>query len=167
MDAPQIVTKSAFPIVGLHCSFIHALSPDANDQLPLSDHWEKLVERSTEVTDRIDLNFYGYVYRLPPAQRSHPDELHYLAGVRADPAPENVTDRMVKTIVPASKYAVFTYQGVFDAQFAQFVQSIYQEWLPQSGYEHGQSGDVEMYDNRFKPEHSASEMEYWLPIRPA
>lgn len=161
---PRIVEKTAFTVVGLETKFIHVLSPDATNAVVIGPLWYRFLERVGEVANRAGKEMYGVISRAADTERSHPDELRYLAGVavsKADGLPAEMLSRTVAT----GDYAVFTHRGPIQG-IRNTVKYIYREWLPQSGYQHAGTTDVELYDERFCLDSPDSEMEYWVPLKP-
>jgi AraC family transcriptional regulator len=162
MLQPQIVEKAAFTVVGCQEPFIHALSPDANNQKVIGALWDRFVHRQHEVRNREGKESYGIVHALPENQRSHPHELLYIAAVRVASAGD-LPAGMIAWTVPAGTYAIFLHKGPI-RNIAATGTEIYRQWLPQSEYEHAHTCDVELYDHRFKGNADDSEMEWWLPV---
>jgi AraC family transcriptional regulator len=164
MLIPQIIEKPALSVVGLGAPFIHALSPNANNFRVIGPLWDAFVRRVGEVANRIGDDMYGVIYGLPEEQRSHSDELQYIAAVAVSQAVA-IPAGMVTHIVPAVTYAVFHHRGPI-ARIAETCREICRVWLPQSEWRHAGIADVELYDRRFHCESEASEMEYWISLRP-
>jgi AraC family transcriptional regulator len=165
MQQPRIVQKPPLTIVGLEASFIHALSPDTNNFKVIPPLWDRLIHRSGEVPGRIGTSTaYGVIYSLPEADRSHPHELQYIAGVQAQ-LPADPPPGMVLRTIPAGTFAVFLHRGSIQ-KIGETCREIYREWLPQSAWQHSDIADVEVYDERFDCEGEASEMEYWISVGP-
>lgn len=164
MQEPQIIDKPAMTIVGLETPFIHGLSPETNNFKVIPPLWEKLSHRSGEVRGRVGNAMYGIIYGRPEAERSHRDELQYIAGVQAR-SPAVVPEGMVSRTIPAGKFAVFLHRGPIQ-KIGETCYEIYRVWLPQSSWKHAEIADVELYDERFECEGKESEMEYWISILP-
>jgi AraC family transcriptional regulator len=162
---PRIEEKTSFPIVGLHTRFIHALSPDTTAMEKLGPLWRSLLDRVREIPDQAGGPLVAFIYGEEESRRSHPHELHYVAGAPVRSVAD-LPEGMVSREVPGGLYAVFTHRGKLDALFAT-IEAIYREWLPASAYEHAGRADVETYGDRFDPDSDDSEMEYWISIRPA
>ena len=80
MLEPKIVQKDTFTLVGIEAPFIGALSPDANNFEVIPALWHRFTNRIGEVANRSDEAAYGLVITRPECERSHPDELLYVAG---------------------------------------------------------------------------------------
>jgi AraC family transcriptional regulator len=63
----------------------------------------------------------------------------------------------------AQTYAVFTHQGHISGLQATW-NSIWNEWLPASGYLPADVPDFEIYDDRFDPKTGLGLIEIWFPI---
>jgi AraC family transcriptional regulator len=164
MLKPHIVKKPAMTFVGLEASFNHSLSKDSTAAQVIGPLWDEFCGRAEEVPGRIGNESYGVIYGRPEAERKHPDELQYIVAVQVS-AVEELPAGMVSRTVPAATYAVFIHCGPIQ-RIADTVREIYRVWLPQSGYQHADIADIELYDSRFDCESDASEMEYWISILP-
>lgn len=164
MLTPQIVEKPALTVVGLEAAFIHALSPQSTGATVIPPLWDKVGHRASEVPCRIGQAMYGIIYSKPEAERSHPDELQYIAAVAVS-SPAAPPEGMVCHTVPAGTFAVFLHRGPI-TNIAETCREIYRGWLPQSTWQHAGIADVELYDHRFNCEGEASEMEYWVSVKP-
>ena len=162
--SPQIIEKPGMTIVGLQAPFIHVMSPDATNFKVIGPLWERFIHQAERIGNRIGEGMYGVLWTEPASKRSHPHEMQYLAGVMVSEAAE-IPDGMVARTIPASLFAVFTHRGPIKT-IGDTMHEIYRVWLPQSGYEHSQVVDVELYDRRFCPDGADSEMEYWISVRP-
>jgi AraC family transcriptional regulator len=164
MLTPQIVEKPALTVIGPEAAFIHALSPQSTGAAVIPPLWDKFGPRAGEVPGRMGKAMYGIIYGKPEAERSHHDELQYIAAVAVD-SPAAPPEGMVCHTVPAGTFAVFLHRGPI-ANIAQTCREIYRVWLPQSTWQHAGIADVELYDHRFDCESEASEMEYWISVKP-
>jgi AraC family transcriptional regulator len=164
MLEPQIIEKPALTFVGLEAPFIHALSPETNNFQVIPPLWEKLDQRAGEVQGRIGKAMYGIIYSRPESERSHPDELQYIAAVQAS-AQSAVPEGMVSRTIPAGPFAVFLHRGPIQ-KIGETCYEIYRVWLPPSAWKHSDIADVELYDERFACEAKEPEMEYWISVVP-
>jgi AraC family transcriptional regulator len=160
----KIVQKPAMRFVGLERSFLHGLSKDSTAGEVIGPLWDEFCCRAEEAPHRIGEAMYGVIYGRPEPERKHPDELQYIAGVQVSQVGKRPSG-MVSRTVPAATYATFIHRGPID-KISETVREIYRVWLPQSGYEHAQIADIELYDSRFDCESDASEMEYWISVIP-
>jgi AraC family transcriptional regulator len=164
MQEPRIVTKDAMTFVGCRTAFIHALSPDANPAKVLGRLWGSFPPRAAGIANRIGEDMFGIIYGLSEDQRTHPDELQYIAAVQVS-EPGDIAKDMIAWTVPAASYAVFVHRGRIE-RLPDTVYDIYRRWLPASPYRHSEIADIERYGERFCGESDDSEMEYWISIEP-
>ena len=66
--------------------------------------------------------------------------------------------------VPAQKYAVFNHREHISAM-RRTVSTIWNRWLPQSGYAVADAPNFERYDDRFDPQTGTGLVEIWVPLK--
>jgi len=164
MQQPIIANKPELTVVGLQRSFIHALSPGATNMEIIGALWGEFLQRAGSAADRAGHAMYGVIFERPRVERSHPDELEYIAGVAVNSTADVPTGMVARTI-PAAPFAVFVHRGPIKT-IGTTVREIYRDWLPASPYEHSHLADIELYDERFCPDAGDSVMEYWISVRP-
>jgi AraC family transcriptional regulator len=164
VQQPQIADKPELTVVGQERPFIHAQSPDANNLRVLGALWEEFGRKAGSIPGRRGHAMYGVIYERPRSERSHPDELQYIAGVAAS-SPVEVPAGMVARTIPATTFAIFLHKGPIQ-EIGRTVGEIYTQWLPASGYEHSRIADIELYDDRFCGGGPEAVMEYWISVRP-
>ena len=76
-----------------------------------------------------------------------------------------VPEESARLRIAAAKYAVFTHRGHISTIRGTW-NSIWNDWLPQSGHEAADGPILERYDySRFDPQTGNGEVELWIPIR--
>ena len=164
MLTPDIVTKTACIIAGCEGAFIHALSPDANNLSVIGGLWDRLGPRYEEIPNRFGKTSVGLIYGKCETERSHADELQYIAGVFVS-SDEGFPEGLSSHQIPEQLFAVFLHCGPIQG-IGETVAEIYRDWLPQSGYQHAGIADIEIYDERFCADGEDSVLEYWISIQP-
>ena len=164
MVEPIIVRKPPLIVVGMEASFVHALSPDANNQQVLGKLWEAFLHPSRDIAHRAGRSMYGIIYSQPEQDRGHPDERQYIAAVAVSQV-DDLPAGMVSHEIPETDFAVVTHHGPI-AGIGETVSQLYGTWLHASGYTHSGIADVEVYDHRFNPTAEDSVMEYWISVHP-
>ncbi len=159
----QIIEKPELKVIGLEAAFIHALSPDATNFQVIGPLWEEFIPRANQIQNRTGDGMVGVIDGRPTAERSHPDELQYLAAVPVTSLAE-IPEGMVARTIPEGTFAVFTHRGPITS-IGNTVLEIYRVWLPQSDFQHAEIADVEIYDHRFHGDRDDSVMEYWISVR--
>ena len=162
MLTPRIETCSAIRLAGLQATFISGLSSDTTAPETIGTLWGALHQRLEEIDARESGVFYGWSYHLPPAERSRPDELGYVAGVEVAAdfvAPEG----MITLDTHEGLYAVFEHRGLMPG-FADTLRAIYEDWLPGSGFVGNGQGDLEVYGSRWHHDREDSVFDYRVGI---
>ena len=91
------------------------------------------------------------------------EEFSYLAAVVVK-NDSMIPEGMEYYVIPKTKVAVFTHTGSTD-NLAETYNYIFEEWLPQSGYQVAEADDLEWYDNRFTYGSEDSQMDIHIPIK--
>ena len=164
MQPPRIVEKPELKVIGYEAAFLHCRSPEATNLQVIGALWDKFIGRADRISNRTGDAMYGVIYGRPEAERAHPHELQYIAAVPVSSTAE-VPEGMVSWTVPAGIFAVFTHRGPIRT-IGETVSAIYRGWLPQCVYQHAETADVELYDDRFCCDGADSEMEIWIPVTP-
>jgi AraC family transcriptional regulator len=76
---------------------------------------------------------------------------------------ESLPADFARISIQAQQYAVFTHEGHISGLQATW-NSIWNEWLPASGYGPADVPDFEVYDDRFDPKTGMGLVEIWFPI---
>lgn len=66
--------------------------------------------------------------------------------------------------IPEHLYAMFSHQGHVST-IRGAMNAIWNNWLPQSGYEAADAPGLERYDEKFNPETGLSGFEIWIPLK--
>lgn len=91
------------------------------------------------------------------------EHFSYIAG-RVISDGHSVPKGMVLKKLPKQLVAVFTHKGPVE-KLSETYNYIFEEWLPNSQYEHVKAPDLEWYDDRFKFGEEDSEMDIHIPVR--
>jgi AraC family transcriptional regulator len=152
----------AFGVVGVEGTFIGSQSPDATNSEVIPQLWHEFDVRIAEVRHRTEPGVrYGVMYWRSESERSHPDELQYIAGARVGSA-EDIPYAMTYFEVPAATYAIFTHRGSLE-KLTETIRYIDRTWAPASEYKH--SGiEIERYDSHYRQNTDDSVMEYSVSV---
>jgi len=84
--------------------------------------------------------------------------------IAADAPEGELPAGMVKRQMPAATWAVFTSVGPLPEAIQKVTQSIFSEWFPSTGYEHGNAPEIEVY---FPGDTSCADYrcEVWIPVK--
>ncbi|WP_055669171.1 GyrI-like domain-containing protein [Desnuesiella massiliensis] len=100
--------------------------------------------------------YYGICDDMPDAE----GRFHYTACTEVDSF-EDIPAGMDAKVVPAGKYAVYTYSGAID-DLGEFYESIFSKWMPAAAYECDCRPQLELYDHRFMQN---GEFDIYIPIK--
>jgi AraC family transcriptional regulator len=146
---PQIVKKPAITLVGLQ---VHGKL----EGLDIKSLWSGFGLRMTEIKGVNPAVCYGAMDHYDETTQ----EFDYLAACEAKSAAA-VPAGMVSWNVPAQTYAVFPCTL---PEIGQAWMTVYQQWLPQSGYKRAAGLEFELYDEKFNPQDPASVLYVCVPI---
>jgi AraC family transcriptional regulator len=78
---------------------------------------------------------------------------------------DDVPVELLVKVLPPTQYAVFTFQG--EEITSDWPRKIYQEWLPNSGYEAAHQYNFQYYDERFKGIDQIDEsiIDVYMPVK--
>lgn len=126
--------------------------------------WRVLKSNDIEIPERINKNI-GYGVETFTKEMATLKKWFYMAGVEVGSF-DSVPIQMSAKVVPENTYACFEFKGAISPNLAEFFQKVYNEWLPDSGYELAGPYDIERYDERFLGvDNEDSVMEILIPIR--
>jgi len=157
----KIAPMDPFTVIGMSCVTSKEQERKGGKIIKLFSSFSK---RSNEIHNTVNHRTLGI--NIYPKDYSGFEKYEFLAGYQVSDT-EKVPEGMTVQTFPAYQYAVITHKGsikyLFDA-YGYF----HSKWLPTSGYEYADSFDVQVYDSRFLgPDHPESEMDIYIPIRPA
>jgi AraC family transcriptional regulator len=131
---PTIIPLPALRLLGLAARFIGPLSPDADNIEVIPRLYARFCPLIRTLPAQQDRYIYGAVRCPTDRERTHPDELEYLAainvaaGIRAKPP-------CTLWPLPPATYACFTHRGPV-ARLEETINYAFGSWLPRSGYVH-------------------------------
>jgi AraC family transcriptional regulator len=146
---PQIVTKPALTLVGVQAH-------GKLEGMDLKSLWNGFGPRIAEIKGGDPNVCYGAMDHYDEAT----GEFDYLAACEVKGA-ASLPDGMVSWAIPAQTYAVYPCAL---PQIGEGWQTIYQQWLPASGYRRAAGPEFELYDEQFNPQDPASVLYICVPI---
>src|SRR6201996_7169234 len=87
----------------------------------------------------------------------------YIAGVEVADFSDLPRD-FSRVRIPEQRYAVFTHRDHISA-IRRTVNTVWNHWLPSSGYQMADAPNFERYDERFDPATGDGGLEIWVPIK--
>ncbi|MFQ5595889.1 MAG: WYL domain-containing protein, partial [Anaerolineae bacterium] len=146
----KIVSRPAFTVAGMKYR-----GKPLSDEIP--ELWGAFMQRMGELKHVVNpTTAYGVCDNFDEST----GEFDYIAAYEVDSGAD-VPEGMVSVDLPAQTYAVFTCTL---PTIGDTFQSIYQEWLPQSGYQRAPGPEFELYDEHFDPNNPVSELYVYIPV---
>ncbi len=128
--------------------------------------WKSFMPRRNEVGSRTSIDFfsmqkYGEDFSTTKFNPNAVFEKWAAVEVNSfDTVPEGMEAYTIK----GGKYVVFHYIGAANGPFNPF-QYIFQEWLPQSGYQIDNREHFEVLGEGYNPTDPNAEEDIWIPIK--
>ncbi|TVR06450.1 MAG: AraC family transcriptional regulator [Spirochaetaceae bacterium] len=149
----RLAERAGFTVAGISRRYTW----ETNDGIPAQ--WALFSPRIAEVPGRSGWTTYGVC-----SNSDDTGAFDYLCGVEIVPGTTPGREFHV-VAVPAAYYAVFVHEEHVSTLKAT-VNSIWNHWLPDSGYRAAETPDFEVYDTRFDPDTGFGGVEVWVPIVP-
>ncbi|MBN2891090.1 MAG: GyrI-like domain-containing protein [Bacteroidales bacterium] len=127
--------------------------------------WKKFMPRLNEIVDSMDTTLYSiknyeaYFWYLED-KMDRPFEKWTTMEVKSF---DNIPEGMETYEFKGGKYAVFVHKGPVSTYF-DTIRYIFEEWVPNSGYQIDNREHFEVLDEKYKPYSEDSEETIWLPI---
>lgn len=152
LDPPRFETGHTLLVAGLGERY----SFETNQGIALQ--WQRFTPYIGNIPGQVGNLAYGVCCNSDGA-----GNFEYVAGVEVSSFDE-VPAELRRVRIPAQRYAVFTHREHISAIRGTWY-TIWNQWLPNSGYEFADAPDFERYDGRFDPRTGAGEVEIWLPLK--
>ncbi len=152
LEPPRIENGGALLIAGIGQRYRF----ETNQGIP--QQWERFASHIGHVPGQVGQVAYGVCCNGDGA-----GNFEYIAGVEVTNFDE-VPAEFSRIRIPAHRYAVFSHREHI-SRIRATIYTIWNNWLPASGYTHADAPDFERYDERFDPRTGNSVVEIWLPIK--
>ena len=143
----KIVELSDFNVVGMEYV-------GKNENEEIGAMWEVFLERQNEIEAPNNAITYGVSYHMDMS-----GNISYIAGLKVATV-SNLPNGMKSILVPAGKFAVFTYKGDIK-DISNFWNQIYSQYLPELKLQPANRIPFEYYDERFCQD---GELYIYIPI---
>jgi AraC family transcriptional regulator len=152
LSAPRFETGKAFLVAGLSERFNH----DNGAGIP--GLWQRFHQEVAEIPNRVGLVAYGVCCNGDDA-----GNFDYIAGVEVSDF-SDLPREFGRVRIPEQKYAVFTHREHIST-IRRSVSTIWNHWLPASGFKVADAPNFERYDENFDPVTGNGGLEIWVPVR--
>ena len=154
---PKIISKKAFPVIGIE---LKTTTRGGKNFLEIPQFWQRAIQN--EQIKKIP-NKKQTATVLGICMDFEADgAFSYIIGSEVTDT-DHVPDDMVCKQITDAQYAVFTARGKLPDSIQDTWKYIYQEWLPNSKYQHAHSPEFELYDERSDNSENA-EVDIYIPI---
>ena len=148
----KIEKKEAFRIVGISIPLSKDIEENFNE---VPEMWGKAAADGT-VEKLAELMSGQPVGLLGVSVCNDQDDWRYYIAVATDVE----ADGFEEHTIPAATWAIFSGEGT-NLSIQDLERQIFTEWLPTSGYEYGNAGDIEVY---ISPDPQNAKYEVWMPV---
>jgi AraC family transcriptional regulator len=152
LAAPRFETGKAFLVAGVGERFNH----DNGAGIP--GLWQRFHQSVDRIPGRIGAVAYGVCCNGDDA-----GNFDYIAGVEVTDF-SDLPREFSRVRIPEQKYAVFTHREHIST-IRRSVSTIWNHWLPTSGFKVADAPNFERYDETFDPLTGNGGLEIWVPVR--
>jgi AraC family transcriptional regulator len=154
LEPPSLVTGKALLIAGLGERY----DQDCNPAIPAQ--WQRFVPHLGRIAGQVGQTAYGVCCNSDDA-----GNFEYVCGVEVADF-SNVPKDWSRVRIPQQRYAVFAHRDHV-AKIRATWHTIWNQWLPESGYEVVDAPFFERYGPEFDSMKGTGGLEIWLPVREA
>ncbi|HYM35985.1 MAG TPA: GyrI-like domain-containing protein, partial [Steroidobacteraceae bacterium] len=155
IDPPRIENGKLLLIAGLNQRYA---TVEAGGQIPAQ--WQRFARYLGSIRGQVGQTTYGVCYNSDDE-----GNMDYLCGVEVSDFSGLPTEFSRLRLTP-QKYAVFFHREHISAVRGTW-NTIWNDWLPKSGYEPADAPLFERYDQRFDPLSGNGGVELWVPLKSA
>jgi AraC family transcriptional regulator len=152
LNPPRFETSKPLLVAGVGDRF------SQEDGAGIPALWQRFHQTVAQLPSRVGPVAYGVCCNGDDA-----GNFDYIAGVEVTDFSDLPRDFM-RVRIPTQKYAVFTHREHIST-IRRTINTIWNHWLPQSGFQAGDAPNFERYDENFDPHTGNGGLEIWLPIK--
>ena len=152
LKPPRFTIGKAMLVAGVGDRFSHETSAG------IPGLWQRFHQAVEDIPGRVGQVAYGVCCNGDDA-----GNFDYIAGVEV----ADFTDLLrefSRVRIPEHKYAVFTHDEHIST-IRRTISAIWNQWLPQSGFQVADAPNFERYDEHFDPRTGNGGLEFWVPIK--
>lgn len=135
------------------------LNERSNENSNYPAQWQRFVPHLGHIPGQSGFTTYGVIHNGDGA-----GNIDYMCAVEVTDF-SRVSAGLTTLRIPEQRYAVFHHAGHIST-IRQTWMSIFNGWLPESGYQTGGRPELERYDERFNAMTGAGGLEIWIPVAP-
>lgn len=151
LDAPRLVDGRTLLIAGLGARY------DCDSSKAIPSQWQRFGPQIGSIPDEFGKIAYGVC-----CNNDDDGNFDYICGVEVRRFSELPAD-LTRIRIAARRYAVFSHRDHISA-IRRTVNTIWNQWLPDSGHEVADAPDFELYGPDFDPRSGVGLVEIWIPL---
>jgi AraC family transcriptional regulator len=152
LAAPRFETGKAFLVAGLSERITH------ENGAAIPGLWHRFNQSVDDIPGRIGKVAYGVCCNGDDA-----GNFDYIAGVEVSDF-SDLPREFSRVRIPEQKYAIFAHREHIST-IRRSVNTIWNHWLPASGFKVADAPNFERYDEKFDPLTGNGGLEIWVPVR--
>jgi AraC family transcriptional regulator len=153
LKPPRFETGKAMLVAGIGDRINHQ-----NNGAGIPGQWEQFNQKRGEIPDRVGNLSFGVC-----CNGDDSGNFDYIAGVEVSDF-SDLPREFARVRIPEQKYAVFTHDEHIST-IRRTVNTIWNHWLPVSGFKAADAPNFERYDEKFDPLTGNGGLEIWIPVR--
>jgi len=130
---------------------------DGDSSKAIPAQWQRFMPYIGNIPGQIGRTAYGVC-----CNSDEEGNFDYICGVEVADFSE-LPPELARLRIAARRYAVFTHRDHIST-IRRTVNTIWNKWLPESGYEVADAPDFERYGPEFNPETGTGGVEIWIPL---
>ena len=151
LEPPRFENGKTLLIAGLSERY------DCDSSKAIPAQWQRFMPYIGNIPGQIGRMAYGVC-----CNSDEEGNFDYICGVEVADFSE-LPPELARLRIPARRYAVFTHRDHIST-IRRTVNTIWNKWLPESGYEVADAPDFERYGAEFNPETGTGGVEIWIPL---
>jgi AraC family transcriptional regulator len=151
LGAPRFEQGREMIIAGLNLSY------NFETRVNIPAQWQRFVPHIGKVPGQIGTISYGVCWNYRPGTG-----FDYLSGVEVRDS-ATLPAEFAHVLLPARQYVVFTHREHVSS-IGKTIDTIWNQWVPQSGLKMADAPCFECYTEEFNPQTGMGGMEIWIPI---
>jgi AraC family transcriptional regulator len=151
LEPPRFENSKTLLIAGLSERY------DGDSSKAIPAQWQRFMPYIGNIPGQIGRTAYGVC-----CNSDEEGNFDYICGVEVSDFSE-LPPELARLRIPARRYAVFTHRDHIST-IRRTVNTIWNKWLPESGYEVADAPDFERYGAEFNPETGTGGVEIWIPL---
>jgi AraC family transcriptional regulator len=152
LSAPRFETTKPLLVAGVGDRFSH------ENGAGIPGLWQRFHQTVADFPGRTGQVAYGVCCNGDDA-----GNFDYIAGVEVKDF-SDLPREFMRVRIPAQKYAVFTHREHIST-IRRSINAIWNQWLPNSGFQVADAPNFERYDESFDPNTGEGGFEIWVPIK--